>query len=189
MINHEEKSRENSMQLRECTAVQFASAITSDPADNFAKTFVAKANMQKQWDFCVGAWDEDNLMGAIITTISKRSPVVANLQLLHTFNKYRGKGVAKALCEDSLDFAIRNGASYFRVSAEPDAVKFYEKIGFKMLGRQKSNCQLSMFKVESRSFHEGNYDIRDPVISKAVNKKGKGGCVEIFVQNQEVTVF
>jgi len=169
------------MKLRSCSAEEFKAAITDDPADKFAKTFIAKANMQQQWDYCIGAWDGGNtLLGAIITTISKRSPKVANLQLLHTFAKHRGNQVGRILCEESLRFAKSNDARYFRVSAEPDAVKFYEKIGFTMLGEQKSKCQLSMFKIQGDTFAEGLYDIDDSVISKAVFKKGKGGCVKVF---------
>lgn len=175
------------MKLRECNVDQFRAAITDDPADKFAKTFVAKANMQDQWEFCVGAWDGDTLLGAIITTISKRSPKVANLQLLHTFAEHRGKGVGRILCEDSLRFARENEALYFRVSAERDAVKFYEKIGFEMLGEQKSGSQLSMFKIRGESFSEGLYDIDDSVISKAVFRKGKGGCVKVF--KEPVSLF
>ncbi len=168
------------MRLAECTAEQFKNALTSDPADKFAKTFLAKANMQCQWGSCVGAWNGDDLMGAIITTVSKRSPKVANLQLLHTFNIHRGKGVGKTLCENALLKSRRDGACYFRVSAEPDAVVFYERIGFKFLGVQKSKCQLSMFRIISDDIKEGEFKLQDPIIYNAVHKKGKGGCVEVF---------
>ena len=171
------------MKLHKCTAEQFIAAITDDPADKFAKTFVAKANMQEQWDYCIGCWEDDQLLGAIITTISKREPKVANLQLLHTFSAHRGKGVGKILCEDSLKVAKENRAKYFRVSAEPDAVQFYEKIGFTMLGKQKSNCQLSMFRINGDTFADGDYSLDNDAIYKAVHKKGKGGCVEVFVQS------
>jgi len=170
------------MKLRNTTREEFESFISDDKRDNFAKTFVAKANMQDQWNYCIGAWENDELLGAIITTISKRSPKVANLQLLHTFVKHRGKGVGKILCEDALIRARKLGAIYFRVSAEPDAVKFYEKIGFEFLGEQKSKCQLSMFRIASDRIPEGEYDISDSVIYNAVHKKGKGGCTTVFVQ-------
>lgn len=168
------------MKLRSCSAEEFKAAITDDPADKFAKTFVAKANMQQQWDYCIGAWDGDTLLGAIITTISKRSPKVANLQLLHTFAEHRGNQVGRILCEESLRFARQNDALYFRVSAEPDAVKFYERIGFIMLGKQKSGCQLSMFRINGDSFCDGDYSLENRPIYEAVHKKGKGGCVEVF---------
>lgn len=172
------------MRLDKCTREQFVDAITDLPADKFAKTFRAKADMQDHWQYCVGAFLEGGVLGgAIITTISKRSPKVANLQLLHTFYVSRGKGIASALCHRSLRDAIEAGAQYFRVSAEPDAVAFYEKIGFKMLGKQKSGCQLSMFQINGDSFWDGDYTLDHEPIYNAVHKKGKGGCVEVFAED------
>jgi hypothetical protein len=57
---------------------------------------------------------------------------------------------------------------------------FYESMGFKFLGKQKSGCSLSMFKINGNNFADGIYDLNDEVIYKAVYKKGKGGCVEVF---------
>lgn len=169
------------MKLSSCSAEQFKECITTDPADKFAKTFVAKANMQKQWDYCVGAWNDNNeLMGAIITTISKRDPKVANLQLLHTFHKHRGKGVGKFLTFSSLQYAIDNGATYFRVSAEPDAVVFYEKCGFTFWGKQKSGSSLSIFKINGETFREGLYIDRDPLIRKALYSGRKGSLASSY---------
>lgn len=179
------------MKLRKTTKEEFEGAITDEKGDKFAKTFLSKANMggEKYWDRCIGAWtDEGELMGAIIVTISIRRPHVANLQLLHTFWKHRKKGVAKELCEDALlDLWNGDKAQYFRVSSEIPAIPFYEKIGWVMLGKQKSGCQLSMFKIIEPYFHKGKYDINDPVINKAVFRKGKGGVVELLVDPPEIT--
>ena len=168
------------MTLRETTREEFVKHISENKADSFAKTFVAKADMQDQWQYCIGCWEGGELAGAIITTRSKKTPYVFNLQLLHTFAKHRRKGVARLLTQDSLDRAQGLGTSYYRVSAEPDAVVFYESMGFKFLGKQKSKCSLSMFKINGRNFSDGIYDLSDPVIHAAVYKKGKGGCVEVF---------
>ena len=169
------------MKLRKCARDEFKSAISTNKADNFARTFIAKADMQEQWDYCWGAYtDDDELMAAIITTVSKRKPYVANLQLLHTFAKHRGKGAARVLCDDSLRQVKKKGAQYFRVSSEIESVGFYEKIGFKFWGKQKSGCQLSIFRIDGNTFAEGDYDYTDQMINNAIHKKGKGGCVEIF---------
>jgi predicted N-acetyltransferase YhbS len=170
------------MKLRETSREEFVYHISDSKADSFAKTFVAKADMQDIWSTCVGCWD-DELMGAIITTRSKRTPYVFNLQLLHTFAKHRRKGVARLLTQDSLDRAQGVGTSYFRVSAEPDAVPFYSSMGFKFLGKQKSGCSLSMFKINGNTFADGLYDLEDSVIKSAVFKNGKGGCVEVYGTN------
>lgn len=168
------------MMLRRTTRNEFVQHITNSKADAFAKTFIAKADMMDIWDRCIGAWETDSLMGAIITTISKREPYVANLQLLHTFDIHRKKGVGKALCEDSLCSMIGEGAVYFRVSAEPGAVEFYKRLGIKFLGKQKSGCQLSIFKINGYEYSTGVYDLSDDKIRSAVYRNGKGGCVEVF---------
>lgn len=171
----------NTFQFRYIDRDLFVSQITSDKRDSFAKTFVAKADMQKQWNRCVGAFDDaGNLMGAIICTHSKRSPKIANLQLLHTFCKYRSLGVGKALCQYVMDDAVESDVEYFRVSAEKTAVDFYKKIGFKFWGKQKSGCSLSIFKITDNVIQNSIYDIEDKVINSAIYKKGKGGCVEIY---------
>lgn len=175
------------MQLKPTTREQFITAITDDKADKFAKTFRSKADMQDQWDLCLGCWEEGELMGAIIVSKSKRKPTVFNLQLLHTFAKHRRKGVARMLVNESVKRAYldleQDEKGYLRVSAEPDAVVFYERIGFKFLGKQKSGSQLSMMVLTSLSPVDGYYSTEDPIIYKAVHKKGKGGCVEVFDGN------
>lgn len=178
------------MTLRETTRAEFVKHISEDKADSFAKTFVAKADMQEIWENCIGCWNEaDELMGAIITTRSKRTPYVFNLQLLHTFAKHRRKGVARILTQDSLDRAQGHGTSYYRVSAEPDAVVFYESMGFKFLGKQKSGCSLSMFKINGKNFADGIYDFSDEKIAKAVTRKGKGGCVIVYAATETREIF
>lgn len=172
------------MQLIPCTKEKFQSAISSDKGDKFAKTFIAKADMQNQWEFCIGAFDENELLGAIITTISKRNPPVANLQLLHTFVKHRGKGVGRILCEDSLKSVRAKGATYFRVSSEISAIEFYKKLGIKFWCSQKSGCQLSIFKISDDTFSSGIYDIQYPTIYNALTKTGKGGCFGAIACNE-----
>lgn len=169
------------LKLSKCSRADFISSIDqSNPLDNFARTFVAKADMQDQWDCCIGAFDGTELTAAIITTISKTKPHVANLQLLHTFAKHRGKGSARILCEDSLIQAKSRRAAYFRVSSEKSAVGFYERLGFKFWGAQKSGTQLSMFRIGGDTFLDGDYDLSDTTITKAVNRKGKGGCTTLY---------
>ena len=170
--------------IRPITKEEFISAITDDKADGFSKTFVSKANMggDKFWDNCLGMIDADTqeVMGAIILTVSVRKPHVANLQLLHTFAKHRRQGVAKELVNLGLGDVIHREAEYLRVSSEIPAFAFYESMGFEWIGEQKSGCRLSMFKINGEKVSDGLFDINDPVINKAAFTKAKGGCVKIF---------
>jgi ribosomal protein S18 acetylase RimI-like enzyme len=177
------------MKLRECTRDEFISSITEDKADAFAKTFRAKADMQEQWEDCLGAFnDSDELMGAIITTVGKTNPKVANLQLLHTFAKHRRKGVAKELTLASYNKSVERGAIYFRVSAEPPAVIFYESLGFKFWGLQKSGCSLSIFKINGE-LKDGIYNHNDPFIHKSLHSGRKGSLASSYKAEKSVDLI
>lgn len=158
---------------------EFIRHITSDKADSFAKTFRAKCDMMRLWDKCFGLFEGDELCSAVIFTISKNNPAMMNLQLLHTFCKHRRKGYAKKLTLEILNSLIGD-VDYIRVSAEKTAVPFYESIGFKFLGEQKSGTLLSVCKVTSESIDECSFDKNDAYINKCLNRNGKGGCVKIF---------
>lgn len=159
---------------------EFIKSLTDLKEDRFAKTFISKCDLMKSWNNCWGIYEEEKVAAAIVTTHSKRLPKIANLQLLHTFSKYRRKGYGKVLCQESLFSAVHYECKYYRVSAEPAAVPFYEAIGFKFIGRQKK-CYLSMFPLTSTKI-ENNQPILDSVIEKAVYSKRKGGCIEIFLK-------
>ena len=191
MISHEVISNANFSKFARLETIsreQFVASITDKKEDKFAKTFVAKCNMMDAWDKCIGAFLGDELAGAIVVTMSKRKPKVANLQLLHSFHSHRGKGIGKLLCQVALDLALYEKCEYFRVSAEPDAVIFYEKCGMKFLGKQKSGSQLSMFRISSPRFQSNDY-APDAYIYKQMIRKGKGGCVEMFVDYKGVDFF
>lgn len=153
----------------------------ADPAlDKFAWTFRAKARAMDLWrhGLCVKNV-EDEIMAAIIVRVNRRAPV-ANLQLLHTFARFRRRGLARELVER--EFARVGGeATHFRVSAEMDAIPFYRSLGFKFWGTQKSGSQLSIFRITDGDIKSGIYSLEDPVISKAINRRGRGGLVHKFL--------
>ena len=169
-------------EIRHCTRDEFIHQTHSDRSkeNNFAKTFVAKADFQDIWYCCFGLYANNILCGAQITTVSKRFPYVANLQLLHTFPTARGKGYGEKLSNFSLRYAKNQKAKYWRVSSEIGAIKFYTKIGVPFVGEQKSGCLLSIFRITSTKFSENKPDINDDVIYNAINRLGKGGCIKTY---------
>lgn len=173
--------------IRNIEREEFVSSLTDLKEDRFAKTFVAKCDMLNKWHECRGCFIDNELAGAILVTTSKRSPTVANLQLLHTFHKFRGQGVGRLLCKWAMEFALSKDAEYFRVSAELDAVEFYEKCGFKFVCRQKT-AKLSMFRLTSYKIEENNFE-PDAYIWNTMIKKGKGGCIECYVEYKGVDIF
>jgi ribosomal protein S18 acetylase RimI-like enzyme len=163
------------MEIRKIAREEWLLAITNLKEDRFAKTFLGKADARDYWDKAYGCFINGELAGGIITTYSKKEPKIANLQLLHTFYAYRGKGIGKQLTEQSVQDAFSNQCKYYRVSAEPKAVAFYEKIGFRFWGKQKSGTSLSFFKITSDKIHTGLYDLSDITIYSKVHKDR--GCI------------
>ena len=188
MVKSEERSQENLFQFKTVTKEQFVASISDRKEDRFAKTFVAKCDMLDKWQEVVGLWEGESLAGAILTTISKRKPYTANLQLLHTFYAHRNKGVARKLCNHSLYYAFYSSAHYFRVSSEIPAIPFYKKLGIQFVGKQKSGCLLAMFKLNSHKFENIDYTM-DSTIYKAATRKAKGGCVELFKEYKGLDFF
>jgi len=165
--------------FKSVSRTQFVAAWdTSVPEDRFASTFMAKCSMLGAWDRCLGWWEGDQLQGAALMTLGKRQPTVANLQLIHTFAAHRRKGVGKKLMLHCLAQA-RVDAQYFRVSSEPEALAFYQSLGLRFWGKQKSGTSLCMFRIQPDG--PDVYDIDDPVIHNAVFTKARGGVVDLYV--------
>lgn len=149
--------------------------------DGFAKTFLAKADARDLWPLATGAvGSEEGVMAASVLRLSKRAPTVANLELIHTFARFRGNGLGRALVEASFHNAGKAGAQYFRVSSEPWAVGFYRGMGFKFWGAQKSGPLLSMFRIEGDDIASGAYDAEDSVIRAALAPGRRGGVTKPY---------
>lgn len=146
-------------------------------SDSFAGTFISKCDTLGRWDCCTGAYACGELVGATVLTFSKKLPTVANLQLIHTFSKHRGRGFGAEMLDEVLARASRV-AAYFRVSSEPESVGFYRNRGMRFWGKQKGGCFLCMFRFNADG--SACYDLSDAVISKAVHSRVKGGVVELF---------
>lgn len=173
------------MKLSKCDRSLFIKFITSDKRDAFARTFVLKADMQKIWDWCYSAIENDEILGAFILTKSKRQPYISNFQLVHTFAKARSRGVGSYLLQKAFEMAKQNGSEYFRVSSEKTAVDFYKKNGVKFIGKQKSGCLLSVFKLDSDTIKGCTVAANDPVVRSQIFGNRKGSIVEVFDEYNE----
>lgn len=154
---------------------QWVESLTDLKEDKFAKTFLGKADMYDMWDRCYGLFEGGDLLGGICFTYSKRQPKSVNLQLLHTFSKHRKKGVGKILTEFCVEQSYKDQCEYFRVSSEKASVIFYERIGFKIWGQQKSGTSLCFGKLSSPYIKDIVYDENDPHTFKKVFEQK--GCV------------
>lgn len=164
--------------VQHVTREQFIEAI--GPGDEFArKYFVKHADEDQLWKTTYGVVFRECINGAISIKFVLGKNSYANIKLLHTFAAHRKCGVATALCNFALKIAHAHGFKYFRVSANPEAIGFYRKCGFKFWGKQRSGCLLSAFKIGGPRIEQGIYE-RDEVIDRWLTKGKRGSCVEIY---------
>lgn len=167
--------------LTRVTRSQFVST-PREAGDKFAGTFVAKADALDLWPTVVGILDDDNhVRAAISVRLSKRAPVVANLQLLHTFAVHRRLGLARSLVLLEY-YRVSKLAEYFRVSSEEDAVGFYRSLGLKFWGTQKSGSFLCVHRIRGQQPMLGAYDPEDVLIKHVLkpNSPLRGSLVNRF---------
>ena len=55
----------------------------------------------------------------------------AHLNIVETVEKYRGKGIGKAVVEAAIDHARKRGIKSIELDSVDEAVGFYKKLGFK----------------------------------------------------------
>lgn len=163
------------MEIRKITREEWISSMTDLKEDRFANTFLGKADARGFWDRAFGCFIEGELAGGIVPTHTKRDPKTMNIQLLHTFYRFRRRGVAKYLCEYFYREAYEEECEYFRVASDPKAKPFYESLGMKFWGRQKSGGYLCFHKMTSNLIEEGKYDIEDTITYKKVYQDR--GCI------------
>jgi GNAT superfamily N-acetyltransferase len=162
-----------------------AAAESGHPDDQFARGYFRYTlDSRKSWGLAVGAFTpEGELAAAGFWVVNKTLPKTCNLHLIHSFAKFRGKGAGAFLYGECIKVA-RAEAEYFRVSVNPPAKQFYEKMGCKFWGTQKSGTYFAMFRLRDDA-----YDRDDPVIYNAIHKKGAGSVhvLSDFYHNQPTT--
>lgn len=120
---------------------------------------------------------------------TKHYPKYSNLKWVATLPEARGKGAFRTMCEEAV-FQCWKGSdhnslfptgNYFRVSINGNAIEAYQKVGFKIHGKQRSNCYLSMGKTTGPRVEDIDWE-RDSFIWKAINQQPRGGCIEVYEQ-------
>jgi GNAT superfamily N-acetyltransferase len=121
-------------------------------------------------------FENDNILGVIAT---KHLKTYANLKWIVTSPEARGKGVFRALCEDSVRRAYGLRLKHYRVSINPPALEAYQRVGFKTWGIQQSDCYLSIGRLGGPNVSDLIWEW-DAYTEKEVTKQGRGGCVKEY---------
>ncbi|GIK63365.1 MAG: putative N-acetyltransferase YitI [Chloroflexota bacterium] len=84
-----------------------------------------------------GFWEEQ--MVSIATVIRDAPPETQHstawrLRAVATLPEFQGRGIGKAVISHCIEYAIQQGGTLLWCNARPDAVGFYEKLGFQIEG-------------------------------------------------------
>ena len=90
--------------------------------------------------------------------MSRYSPTEAELKVLCTKLHAQGKGYARVLMSQLEELAKRKGYSFIRIESVPDAVSFYETIGYSVVGPDEDSGLVIMKKGISQK--RGGYKTR-----------------------------
>ncbi len=82
----------------------------------------------------IGAFEEEQMLGCCM--LVEEAPGTVRLRQMAVLNDLQGKGIGRALMNFAENLARDRGYKCIRMHARINAIGFYEKVGYKMLGDQ-----------------------------------------------------
>lgn len=105
---------------------------------NWKIVFIAKKNLP--------LWEKGKIAGFVV--LDRPYGGVCFVRWLGVLKEERKKGIGKRLIKASIDFALDYGCHKIELAAQPNAKKFYKKIGLKLEGKR----DLSYFGIDQYIF-------------------------------------
>lgn len=90
--------------------------------------------------------DEKNIIGLIYLSINRGSQI-HSINCVYVKEEYLGKGFGEKAIKEFLDFCKKRFTRIELATSSMKLVKFYEKLGFKLIGTYTKRLTLTDFKV------------------------------------------
>lgn len=133
-----------SSMITRCVSESCRTAYDSDGLKYWTSLYSKKkfCEYTKGWDFWVLCGESDKILGCV--GLNKNE-----LRGLFVEPEYQGAGIGKKLLEFAESYAKKKGAKKISLDASPNAVRFYEKNGYVVLGtkRYATNLQKGVLEV------------------------------------------
>jgi ribosomal protein S18 acetylase RimI-like enzyme len=94
----------------------------------------------------VAAFDDDQILGCCM--LLEEEPGIARLRQMAVLNDLQGKGIGRALMNFAENLARDQGFRSVRMHARLNAVGFYEKVGYRIIGDQFEEITIPHFVME-----------------------------------------
>lgn len=106
--------------------------------------------LAKEWsDIHLGCYSQQNeLLGCMIFT--KVDDQTLKMRQVAVDDSVQGKGVGSFFVKASEQFALQNGFTKIEMHARETAIPFYEKLGYKKVGKRFEEVTIPHFKMEKK---------------------------------------
>lgn len=99
-------------------------------------------------DILIGAFDEDKMLGCCLLTAMDNE--VVRLRQMAVQNNLQGKGIGASLMNFAENVATDKGYKKLMMHARKTAVGFYEKLGYKVSGREFMEISIPHYIMEKK---------------------------------------
>lgn len=96
----------------------------------------------------IAAFEDERMLGCCM--LVEEEPGTARLRQMAVLNDLQGKGIGRALMNFAENLARDRGFKVVRMHARTNAIGFYEKVGYKVLGDQFEEVTIPHFVMEKK---------------------------------------
>ncbi|MEO6134409.1 MAG: GNAT family N-acetyltransferase [Ginsengibacter sp.] len=101
-------------------------------------------------DILIGAFDEDKMLGCCLLTSQDKDNEVARLRQMAVQNNLQGKGIGASMMNFAENVATDKGFKTLTMHARKTAVGFYEKLGYKVSGKEFLEISIPHYIMEKK---------------------------------------
>jgi predicted GNAT family N-acyltransferase len=108
-----------------------------------------ETELEKEKDhLLIGAYEDDRMLGCCM--LVEEGPYTVRLRQMAVRNDLQGKGIGKALMQFAENLARDRGYKKITMHARKNAVGFYEKMGYSLMGEEFQEITIPHYLMEKR---------------------------------------
>jgi len=105
-----------------------------------------KEELEREKDnMLIGAFDDDQILGCCM--LVEENPETVRLRQMAVLNDLQGKGIGRAIMNFAENIARDRGYKTLSMHARKNALGFYEKMGYKVVGNEFTEITIPHFKM------------------------------------------
>ncbi|MFT4152496.1 GNAT family N-acetyltransferase [Parafilimonas sp.] len=97
-------------------------------------------------DILIGCFDEDKMEGCCLLTVT--APGILRLRQMAVISGLQGKGMGRAILQFAENIARDRGYKKITMHARKTATGFYEKLGYKIMGKEFIEISIPHYTME-----------------------------------------